>query len=145
MLVAGAMLEHHLREIFGDFDALVHVAVGGRENDVVALLREVLEDRNGARVLLDVLDVVGGHLAVERGDHRLAALVVRPGPAEIADGSEIDECGLERVGGESAPPRAGSAKPAAAAVLTKLRRVIKPTISLLLLGPSGRSEDWQSY
>ena len=52
VLVAGAVLELHVRELLGDFDRLVHVAVRRREDQLVALLREVFQDRNRARVLL---------------------------------------------------------------------------------------------
>ena len=106
VLVAGAMLEHHVRELLGDFDRLVHVAEGRREDELVALLREILQDRCRARVLLDVLDIVGDDLALEGVDHRLAALLMRPGPAVVADRPEIDEADLERFGGARACAKA---------------------------------------
>ena len=106
MLVAGAVLELDVRELLGRFDRLVHVAEGGREDELVPGLREVLEDRRRARVLLHVLDIVGDDLTFQRLDHRLAAALMRPRPAPVADRAEIDEADLERLGGEGAARRA---------------------------------------
>ena len=50
VLVAGAMLEISLGELLGDLDRLIHVAVRGREDELGAVLRKVLEDRHGARI-----------------------------------------------------------------------------------------------
>ena len=100
VLVAGAMLEHHVRELLSHLDALVHIAVGGSEDQLVPLLRQILQDRRGARVFLDVLDIVGDDLPLEGLDHRLAALLVRPGPAVVADRPEVNVADLERFGGE---------------------------------------------
>ena len=101
VLVAGAMLPFDVRELLGGFDRLIHVAVGGGEDQLVALLGEVLHHRDRARVLLHVLDIVGDDLTLERVDQRLAALFVRPRPAVVADRAEIDEADLERLGGEA--------------------------------------------
>ena len=100
VLVAGAMLEHHVRELLSHLDALVHIAERGGEDQLVPLLRQILQDRRGARVFLDVLDIVGDDLPLEGLDHRLAALLVRPGPAVVADRSEVNVADLERLGGE---------------------------------------------
>ena len=94
MLVAGAVLEHDVGELLGGFDRLIHIAECRREDELVASLREVLDDRRRARVLLHVLDIVGDDLTLERLDHRLAAPLMRPGPAVVADRPEIDEPNL---------------------------------------------------
>ena len=70
-------------------------------------LREIFQDRHCARVLLHVLDIVGDHLSFERVDHRLAALFMRPGPAEVADRPEIDIADLERFDGEGGASERG--------------------------------------
>src|SRR5574337_1998884 len=98
MLVAGAMLEHHLRELLGRLDRLIHVAERRCEDELMALLSEILDDRGRARILLYVLDIVGDDLAFQRRDHRLAPLLVRPGPAPVADRAEIDEPDLQGFG-----------------------------------------------
>ena len=111
VLVAGAVLKLDIRELLGDLDRLIHVAVRSGEDELVALLREIFEDRNRARVLLDVLDIVRDHLAFERVGHRLAALVMRPRPAPIAGRPEIDEPDLDRIGGEGAAAEGRQSQP----------------------------------
>ena len=129
-LVAGAMFPFDVGELLRGLDRLIHVAVGGGEDELVALLGEVLHHRNRARVLLHVLDIVGDDLTFQRVDQRLAALFVRPRPAVVADRAEIDEADLERLGGEAAASQGGQRQPAAAAVFMRCRRVIVLIVSL---------------
>ena len=110
MLVAGAMLELDVRELLGDLERLIHVAVGGGEDQFVALLGEVFQDRDCARILFHVLDIGRDDLALERGVERKSSLVVSPGPAEIADRAKIDVADLQRLRGEGASPEGGQSQ-----------------------------------
>ena len=101
LLVTGAMLELGVRQLLGGLDRLVHEAEGRGEDQLVALLREVLDDRDGACVFLHILDVARDDLTLQRLVHREPALVVRPAPAIVADRPRIDEAELQRFGGEA--------------------------------------------
>ena len=105
------MLPFDVGELLGGLERLVHVAVGGGEDELVALLGEILHHRNRARVLLDVFDIAGDDLTFQRRVQRLAALFVRPRPAVVADRAEIDEADLERLGGEAAASQGGQRQP----------------------------------
>lgn len=101
-LVAGGVHEDGVGEGLGDLDHLVHVAEGGGEDDLVALLRHVAEDAFGVGRFRHVLDEAGLHLAARLGFDRLAADVVGIGPAVVAGRADVYETGLERVGGVGA-------------------------------------------
>ena len=102
LLVTGAMLELGVRQLLGGLDRLVHEAEGRGEDQLVALLRQVLDDRDGACVFLHILDVARDDLTLQRLVHRQPALVVRPAPAIVADRPRIDEAELQRLGRETA-------------------------------------------
>ena len=99
-LEARAVLELYVRELGGDLDHLVHVAIGGAENDLAALLGEVAQHRDGRCVFSDVLDVHRLDLVAERGFDGFAALVVGPGPTVVADRAEEGEADLDLFLGE---------------------------------------------
>jgi hypothetical protein len=102
VLVAGAMLELHIRELLRYFDRLIHVAVGRREDELGPVLSEVLQDWHGARIFLHILHIARDDLALERRLHRQTAFVMRPGPAVVADWPEEDEADFHGFGRESA-------------------------------------------
>ena len=101
-LETGAVLELDVGKLARHLNGLVHVAVGGREDQLAAGVGEVTDRRDGAGVLRDVLGVERLDLVAERTFEREAALVVGPGPAVVADGAEEDETDLELVLRESA-------------------------------------------
>jgi hypothetical protein len=79
--------------------AWIHEPERGGEDDAVAGLGELVDDALGVRALLDALDIAGLDLVAERGVDRLAPDVMLERPAEIGDRPDIDEAGLEGVGG----------------------------------------------
>ena len=101
-LVAGGVLEMHVRVFLGDLQRRLHVAERRREDQLVAGARELLDRAFGVRAFADILEERGFDLVAEFLDHLEAAEVVLVGPAEIADRAEIDETDLEFVGGGSA-------------------------------------------
>ena len=92
-LVAGGVLELHVRKLGGNLQRRLHEAEGGREDDVAAVTGEALDGALGVgfRNVLDIgcLDLVAQFLL-----DREAALIVLVGPAEVADRADIDPAGL---------------------------------------------------
>ncbi len=107
-LEAGAVFELDVGEFRRDFQRLVHIAVGRGEDQLAALVGEVADHRGGRGVFGDVLDIDGLDLVAERCLQRLAALVMGPGPAEIADRTEEDEADLELFLGEGLAAQRGA-------------------------------------
>ena len=101
-LVAGGVLEMHVGIFLGDFQRRLHIAERGREDQLVAGARQLLDRALGVRTFADILQERGFDLVAEFLEHGEASEVVLVGPAEIADRSEIDESDLELVGGGSA-------------------------------------------
>jgi hypothetical protein len=101
-LVAGGVLEMHVRIFLGDLQRRLHVAERGREDQLVAGARQLLDRAFGVRAFADILEERGFDLVAEFLEHGEAPEVVLVGPAEIADRAEIDESDLELVGGGSA-------------------------------------------
>ena len=98
-LEPGDMDERRVREILGDVDRRVHVAERRREDDVVAVLSELADHPLGvSRVLRDVL-LVGGLDVRDCFFERESSLIVRVGPAEVADRADIDEPDFDRLTG----------------------------------------------
>ena len=104
-LIAGRVLELQLRELLRHLDRRVHEAEGGGEDQLVAGLGELADGARRVRPLGDVLDEAGLDLGAVFLFQRLAALVVRPGPAMVADRPDIDESDAEGRLGEGAPAR----------------------------------------
>ncbi|MPN35073.1 hypothetical protein SDC9_182567 [bioreactor metagenome] len=96
------MHEDGVGEGLGDLDHLVHVTEGSGEDDLVALLRHVAEDAFGVGGFRHVFDEGGLHLAAGLRFDQLAADVVGVGPAVVAGRADVDETGLERLGGRRA-------------------------------------------
>ena len=103
-LVAGGVLELHLRELLGHLQLGIHEAERGAEDDAAAFAGEALEDALGVRAFGDVLDVSGLNLVAEFLLDGEAALVVLVGVAKVTDRAGVDPAGLElgRFGGGNA-------------------------------------------
>ena len=95
-LVAGDRFESHVREVLRHFQRRLHVAEAGREDQLVALLRQVADHAFGVRALGHVLDIARLDLAAECGLHRLPAFFVLVDPAGVADRRNVDEGHFER-------------------------------------------------
>ena len=98
-LVARRMFELDARKLLGDAQGRLHVAEGGREDQLVAGAGELL-DGAVAVGLGHILEEGGLHLVLERLFHGDAALIMLIGIAEVADRADIDEADLELFGGE---------------------------------------------
>ena len=92
------MLEFHILAIGGHFQNGLHVAEGGAKHQLVALGGEVAQDALGVGGLRHILDIGGNDLVAEFLFNGLAAVVMRKGPATVADRSHIGECNFERLG-----------------------------------------------
>ena len=102
-LVAGDGLEVHVRKVPCHLERRLHVAEAGREDEFVALLRQVTDHAFGVGAFGYVFDVRGLHrrrLAgeVQRGFDRLATLVMLVHPAGVRQGRDVNEADLERLG-----------------------------------------------
>src|SRR5882724_51495 len=75
-LVAGGVLELHIREVLGHLEGRVHEAEGGGEDDAMAGRRQLADHALGVRPLLDAFDIGGLHLVAQGRFHRLAAIVM---------------------------------------------------------------------
>ena len=95
-LVAGGMHEDSIGERLGDLVLLVHIAERRAEDHLVALLRELAEDALGVGGFRNVLDVRGLDLGAELLFDVEPPLIVRIGPAVIANRAQVDESNLER-------------------------------------------------
>src|SRR5690606_14432694 len=90
-LVAGSMLELHVRELAGDIIGRIHETEGRREDDVAAGAGEPLQSPLCIGAFRNVLQIGGLDLVAIFGLHRQPSLIVLIGPAEIADRTDIDE------------------------------------------------------
>ena len=114
-LVAGGVLELHVLEVGRDLEHRLHVAEGGAEDQLVALAGHVAEHALGVGRLGHLLDEAGDDLVAELLLDRLAAVVVREGPAAVADRADVGEGDLQRLGLGRRGGRRGAAAGAAAA------------------------------
>ena len=137
-LVAGRVLELHLREGRRDLDRRVHVAERGREDEVVAALRELADHALGVRALGHALDVLGRDLRAERLLHLLAADVVLVGPAGVADRAHVDVADLERLAGRACAA-AGNATAVASAPAASASAVLRVIVGIEVSPGTGRS------
>ncbi len=94
--VAGRVLEVGLGKLLGDLEGRIHVAERGREDELVAALRQFADHALGVSTLGHTLDVLGHDLAAERLLHLLATGVVLKRPARVADRAHVHEAHLER-------------------------------------------------
>ena len=90
------MLEKDVRILLRHLQRVVHVAEGGREDELVALRGEIGDHVLGIRAFGDILDIGGLHLVAEMRLRLLAADIVLIGPTEIADRTQIDKANLQR-------------------------------------------------
>ncbi len=97
-LVAGGMLELHVREIGGDLLDRLHVAEGGAEDQLVALAGHVAQHALGIGRFGHALDEAGDDLVAEFLLDGLAAVVVRERPAAVAHRADVGERDLQRLG-----------------------------------------------
>ncbi len=104
-LVAGRMLELHLRELRGDGVGRVHIAERGGEDDVTARQRHLGQHPLGVGALGHILLKRGLDLVAELLDHRPPSKLVLIGPAAVADRADIDEAGLNLVLSEGGPAK----------------------------------------
>ena len=98
-LEARAMFKLHIGELGGDGKGLVHVAVRAGKDQLAALLGQIADQRDRRGIFSDVLDIDRLDLVAKRCVNRLAAFVMRPGPAIVANRAEEDEADLHFVGG----------------------------------------------
>ena len=96
-LVAGGVLELHIRELAGDLDGLVHVAERGGKDQIGAIQSHLLHDVHRVRSLGHAFDEHGLDGIAEMLFDGQTALVVFIGPAAVADGADIDKPDLERI------------------------------------------------
>ena len=101
-LVAGSVLEMHVRVFLRDLQRRIHVAEGRREDQLVAGAHQLLDGALGVGTLRDVLEIGGLDLVAEFFYERLTRVVVLVGPAEVADRAKVDEPDLQLVGGRGA-------------------------------------------
>ena len=92
------MLELHVLQVGRHLEHRLHVAEGGAEDQLVALARDVAEHALGVGRLGHLLDEGGDDLVAELLLDRLAAVVVRKGPAAVADRADVGEGDLQRLG-----------------------------------------------
>ena len=95
-LVAGRMLEADFREQPRDFQRRFHVAERGRENDGVALGRELADHALGVRALRYALHVGGLDLRPEGLLERERPEVMLVRPAAVRNRADVDEGDAER-------------------------------------------------
>ena len=91
------MLELDVREFLGHFQRLVHIAKRAGKDQLAALLCQIAQHRDCACILGHVLDIDRLDLVAQGSIHRLTALVMRPGPAKVADGAQEDKADLDLV------------------------------------------------
>ena len=98
------MLELHVREFLRDLEKRIHVAEARREDELVALLREVAQHAFGVGVFGNVLKRRHLNLVAELGFDGLAGDVVLRRPAFFVGRAHVNEGNLEgprRSGGGS--------------------------------------------
>ena len=96
------MFELHVREFACHLLNAVHVAEGGREDELVALIAKVAQNAFGVGRVGNVVDRGDGNLVAEMLFERAAGEVVLRGPTFFAHGTDIDKGHLEgavRLGG----------------------------------------------
>ena len=98
-LVAGGVLEMHVRIFLGDLQRRIHVAERRREDQLVAGADQLLDGALGVGALGHVFEIGGLDLVAEFLHQRLAGELVLIGPAEIADRAEVNEADFQLVGG----------------------------------------------
>ena len=96
-LVAGDRLELDVGKVFGDLQRRLHVAEARREDELVALSRQVANYAFGIGAFGHVLDVGCLDLAAQRNFHCLTALVVLMDPAGVRQRCDVDEGDLQRI------------------------------------------------
>jgi hypothetical protein len=94
--IAGSMFEFHVGKIFCDLQHRIEITVGRAENDLVALARQVAESLLRFRAFRHIFNIRRLDALTEFGLDRLACLVVRIGPAAVADRTDVDEGDLQR-------------------------------------------------
>ena len=92
----------HVGIFLGHLQRRLHVAKRGREDQLVAGARKLLDGAFGIRTLADVLEKGCFDLVAELLDHSLTREVMLVGPAEVADRAEVNKSDLELVGCGSA-------------------------------------------
>ena len=100
-LVAGGVLKLGIRKIFGDLEHGLHEAETGSHHQMVALGGQVTHHTLGVWTLGHFFNDAGLHLVTEFGFHRLAAIVMRKGPAAIAHWPHVHEGHFQRALGRS--------------------------------------------
>ena len=95
--VAGGVLELHLRKVGGHFQHLLHVAEGGAEHQLVALLGHVAQHALGVGAHGHAFHVRGLHLVAKFFFNGFAGVVVRKAPAAVAHGADVGEGDFERL------------------------------------------------
>ena len=129
-LVAGRMLELHIRKFRRNLQGRLHEAEGGGENDLAAIARQALDGAFGIG-FRDIFDEDGLDLVAQFLLNRLAALIMLVGPAEIADRADIDPAGLDASASEAVGP-SPSATAAIAAVINNFFMFCLPVIPFIL-------------
>ena len=96
-LVAGGVLELHIREFGGDRIGRVHIAKRGGEDDVAAAQSHLGQNALSVGAFRHVFLILDLDLIAVSRLHGQSAFVVLEGPAAIADGADVDEAGLDLV------------------------------------------------
>ena len=74
-LIAGAVHERGIRELFGDVEHGIHIAETGRKNDIVMFTGHVLDDALGFLPFGYAFHIRGRHAG--QGAQELAGLIMR--------------------------------------------------------------------
>ena len=94
LLVAGGMLELHVRIHLGDADCRIHVAKRCGEDETVPGFGQLGDHPVRVGAFRHVLDVAGLDLIAERFFDGKPPLVVLVGPSVVADRADVDESPL---------------------------------------------------
>jgi hypothetical protein len=97
-LVAGGVLELHVLAVGGDLEHRLHVAEGGAEDQLVALATMSRITRSASADSGTFSTKLVTTLSPNSFSHRLAAVVVREGPAAVAHRADVGEGDLQRLG-----------------------------------------------
>ncbi|MGY4462318.1 hypothetical protein ACVWYI_006278 [Bradyrhizobium sp. LB13.1] len=109
-LVAGRVLEMHVRVFLRDLQRRIHIAERRREDQLVAGADELLDGPLGVGTFRHVFQIGGLNLVAELLHQRLACQLMLIGPAEVSDRTQIDEADLQLVGGGGCADASGEQK-----------------------------------
>ena len=95
-LVAGDRFKLHVGKLARHLERGLHVAKAGREDQLVALLRQIADHALGVRAFGDVLDIAGLHTLAQCRLHGKPAFFVLAYPAGGGQWRNVDKPNLQR-------------------------------------------------